>query len=242
MSEDFIPDRYWVEFVNSDREVLFRYSTVDDSPEVDIPAVLSVCDFLPESSPDIVYSMEMGPYYVDVVSCFDLCCVSIVDQSSTDRSRATVLIPLTAMIVVAFEMNSSKGSGIDFSRILFHPNAVEMCFELFSSMTEGSEVEYFSLVSSSGNVYTTFGNFRGSANSLCLGWDRILGVLEEFEEGVFVMSEDCDFVAAVNFLPFLKFCVFFDERISRESAAESAAAFYERAMTIVPAIVQVFWK
>jgi hypothetical protein len=242
MSEPLPPERYWLEFANSDRDVLFRYSTTDDDPELDLSAVLSICEFLPDSSPDLVYSMEMGPYDVDVASCFDICCISVVDRSRIRQSRATALIPLTAMLVLSFHAEASPGKLLDFSRLVFHPNPVELCYQIFSEFADGDPVQYYAIVSSAGNIYTTFGNFHGSAHSLCLGWDRLLEVLEDFEDECFLMSEECQFAAAVNFLPFLKLCVFFDENIAPEDALRAAAAFHAKAVTIPPLLFKMFSK
>jgi hypothetical protein len=227
-------------FTNADQEVLFHHSTADGAPELDISAVLSVCDSLPDCSPDLVYSMEMGPYYVDVASCLNLCCVSVVDRASVCRPRATALIPLTAMLVLSLQATSSPAGVLNFSRIIFHANPVELCFQLFSEFADGDPVQYFALVSSAGNIYTTFGDFRGSADSLCVGWDRVLGALEDLEGELFVMSQECNFAAAVDFLPFLKLGVFFDEQIEPECAARAAAAFHARVAAIPGVLVQLF--
>jgi hypothetical protein len=70
------------------------------------------------------------------------------------------------MAVVAHEAETAPGRPIDFSRIEFQRNPVELCFQLFAGLAD-EFVQYYGLVSSSGNIYSTF------------GWDRILGVIGE---------------------------------------------------------------
>jgi hypothetical protein len=233
-------ERYWIEFTNADREVLFRYSTVDSAPELDLPAVLSVCDFIPESSPELVYSMEMGHYNVDVASCLMLYCVFVVDRASITQKRATPLIPLSLMIVLSLQVQATPVTAQDFSSITLHPNPVELCFGLFSAFADGDPVQYYGLVSLDGNVYSTFGNFQGSPDELCLGWGQLLEVIDRLEDQLFVMTDNCSFVAVVNFLPSLKFCVFFDGKTTFENAARAALAFHERTAVILPALIALF--
>jgi hypothetical protein len=228
------PERYWILFLDSSHDLLFEFSTADGPPSVDLPAVRAICDPIRDPCPEIVYSLEMGPYAVDVASCLDLLCASVVDRSTLARTYTTSLSPLALMMILGLH------PALDFTKVAFPPNPVELCFQLFTSLCDPALVPYYSLVSSDGNIYATFGSIPGlDSKALWEGWQAVLGVLEDFEDGLFVLADDCPYAAVVDFMPRLKLCVFFNEP-ALKNTADAALAFHQRAQALVPGLCEIF--
>jgi hypothetical protein len=96
-----LKEHYWTCFASGDGDILFWLSPLYDPPGVDIPLILPCCTMLGDPLPDIVFSMEMGHYQVDVASCLDTFCVFISEGDSLTHKLSTCLYTLSALLVLA---------------------------------------------------------------------------------------------------------------------------------------------
>jgi hypothetical protein len=202
-------ERYDLVFLSSDLEILHEMMTMEERPDVDLKAVLELCSPEPSPDPTICFSMDLGCYTVDVASCMNVFCVSILEKVTTSQSRMNCLNCLCPLLVLSTRAQEERSPNFNCSIIPLLDNPLFSLSSVIAFLVDGNPIESLSFVSTSTEVFCTFGDYPGTISQYSAGWEAAFEMVEVLGDNLYVMEGDINYVAAFNFLPTIKIIIFF---------------------------------
>lgn len=191
-------------FVDESGTVLYRHSNMENDHEIDVKSVVGMCEVLPNPEPDLVFpSMVMGEYTVDVASCRNILCVSILKKSTIRMEKNSPMYALFPLL--ALSLKASLGHReIDFEDLNIPSNPMEKISEICEVLVADDSTEYCAFMGEGGEVYGTFGQCSRSPSEYKELMVAATDLVQVIQNTQYVTCPEHPGLIGFDFLPLIK--------------------------------------
>lgn len=218
-SDDPEIDPYRVLIYDKNHRLLLDYrSSTFHGKDLDFDSFLKTCTIVSNNDSEsleftdiqIVFSLKIMNYLIDIASCLDIFCISVsIDDINRPAMKAN---PLNALCVLYSIVNLGIINTFNFDLILFDNKIITKLYDAFSTLIDPSFAEYISIVSPFEEVFCSFGKTEIPQEDYFEVWDEALSIASELEmSDQHVLSNNTDYLAVFSFLPCIKVVAFFSE-------------------------------
>lgn len=227
-SDDPEVDPYRILIFDINYSILLDYRTPTfHGKELDFISFLKTCTPVKNENPEslefsdiqIVFSLKIMNFLIDIASCNNLFCISV---SIDDMNRPTMKAnPLNAICVLYSIINLDISNSLNFDLIAFDDKIITNLYNAFLTLVDPNFSEYVSIVSPYEEVFCSFGKTVLSSDDYFEVWDEALAIASDLEmSDQHVLSNDTDYLAVFSFLPCIKIIVLFSEEAFNFSEPE----------------------
>lgn len=210
-------DPYRVLIYDKDYTLLLDYrSPTFHGNDIDFISILKTCEIVSNSDaeildfPDIqiVFSLKIMNYLIDIGSSHNLFCISVsIDDINRPVMKAN---PLNALCTLYSLIHFNKSETFNLNYIKFDNRLITNLYNIFSNLCNPNFVEYISIVSPRYEVFCSFGKTEIPQEDYFEVWDEALSIAEELEKSdQHALSNNTDYLAVFSFLPFVKVIALF---------------------------------
>lgn len=200
-------EQFHLLFFNRDKEEIFNVSTemMEEDSELDFQQFLKICTPNESCDPEIVFSMKIGKFFIDIATCMNLFCASVIPTGNkTECAQLNPMLAISAMLPVASDAINEN----TITDLKIPDNPLFQIKQEFSSLLN-EEVEYIAIVTTLHQVLSTFGQLSLTKNEYAKAWDLANTIIEVIDDEEYCISEDSNCIVAFSFIPGLYLLVFY---------------------------------
>lgn len=232
-------DPYAVFFYDENRNALFSHSNIpaESLSCVPIDQIFGVCDSGGDGT-ELVFSLRIQSFLVDVARGRGLYCVCIVDCA---RAANPSLNPVCALCLIdALPAGDAPGEW-RFDALHLIPRLHEEVASMFECFTDPALAEQIAIITPDEQVLCRFGSSNFTPRESAISWSVACELASAVGSEAYVVTDQVDFIAGFDLLNGAKLVAFFSEdALDRGDLHALAGEFMECIGEIRAALREIF--
>ena len=231
---------YGVYFLDREKNVIFSHSNIGGASIscISIQQILEVCDVNDDEGIELIFSMKILNFVVDIAFKEGIYCVCIFDFTAGTNSSINSICALYFLEVLQKDEEANQW---DFQMLNFIPNLYFELSSMFNCFTDPDFAEQFAIISPDEQVFCSFGSSKLTTKESFICWNVAKELASVVGNSKYVITEQVDFLAGFNFLNYAKIVVFFsEEAINTYDIHELADEFVKKISEIKETMNEMF--